>query len=74
MNSPFIKITFLFAILLVIGCQSPEERLELTMQKSIAWMWAHQSEDGGWHSETHAVLKDGNALTPYILYHLLLIP
>jgi len=37
-------------------------------------MWAQQSQDGGWHSETHAVLKDGKALTPYILYHLLLIP
>ena len=69
-----MKFTTLFVILLTIGCQSNEERLELTMQKSIAWMWAQQSEDGGWHSETHAVLKDGKALTPYILYHLLLIP
>jgi len=44
------------------------------MQKSIAWLWAQQSPDGGWHSQTHAVLKDGKALTPYILYHLLQIP
>gem|GEM_PF-524393 len=74
MYSAFVKNTLLFIILLIIGCQSNEERLEITMQKSIAWMWAHQSKDGGWHSETHAVLKDGKALTPYILYHLLLIP
>jgi len=37
-------------------------------------MWSQQSADGGWHSKTHAVLKDGKALTPYILYYLLLIP
>ena len=44
------------------------------MQKSIAWLWAQQSPDGGWYSQTHAVLKDGKALTPYILFHLLQIP
>jgi len=44
------------------------------MQKSIAWLWKQQSPDGAWHSQTHAVLKDGKALTPYILYHLLQIP
>lgn len=58
----------------MIGCQSQDERLEKAMRKSITWMWAQQSEDGGWHSQTHAVLKDGKALTPYILYYLLLIP
>ena len=62
------------AIILMIGCQSQDERLEKAMHKSITWMWAQQSEDGGWHSQTHAVLKDGKALTPYILYYLLLIP
>ena len=65
---------FSSAIILLIGCQSKEERLEHAMQKSITWLWAQQSEDGGWHSQTHAVLKDGKALTPYILYYLLLIP
>jgi hypothetical protein len=62
------------AIITLIGCQSQDERLEKAMHKSITWMWAQQSDDGGWHSQTHAVLKDGKALTPYILYYLLLIP
>ena len=63
-----------FVTILMIGCQSQDERLEKAMHKSITWMWAQQSEDGGWHSQTHAVLKDGKALTPYILYYLLMIP
>ncbi len=62
------------AIILLIGCQTQDERLEKAMHKSITWMWAQQSEDGAWHSQTHAVLKDGKALTPYILYYLLMIP
>lgn len=40
------------------------------MQKSIAWIWAQQSADGGWHSQTHTVLRDGKVLTPYILFQL----
>jgi hypothetical protein len=60
--------------LLLTGCKSNDVRLPATMQKSIAWLWAQQDEDGAWHSQAHAVLKDGKALTPYILYHLLQIP
>jgi hypothetical protein len=37
----------------------------------VQWLWNQQSADGAWHSETHAVLRDGSALTPYILYYLL---
>ncbi len=69
-----LTVTILSAIIFTTGCQSREEMLEITMQKSIAWLWAQQDEDGAWHSQTHAVLKDGKALTPYILYHLLQIP
>ncbi len=69
-----VRITFMFAILIATGCQSDDDKLQQTMEKSIAWMWSQQSADGAWHSQTHAVLKDGKALTPYILYHLLQIP
>ena len=37
-------------------------------------MWEQQSADGGWHSQTHAVLRDGKVLTPYILFYLLQLP
>ncbi|MBL0008214.1 MAG: hypothetical protein IPP25_13845 [Saprospiraceae bacterium] len=74
MKKKFIGLILSFVILLVTGCKSNDVRLHETMQKSIAWLWHQQSPDGGWHSQTHAVLKDGKALTPYILYHLLQIP
>ncbi len=56
------------------GCGSTDEKLEATYTKSVAWLWAQQAPDGGWHSETHTVLRDGVALTPYILYYLLQVP
>jgi len=57
-----------------IGCQSVDDRLEETMHKSVSWLWQQQSPDGGWHSQTHTILKDGKALTPYILFYLLQVP
>ncbi|MGH1437966.1 MAG: prenyltransferase/squalene oxidase repeat-containing protein [Lewinella sp.] len=36
-------------------------------KKAINWLLAKQAEDGGWHSETHGILRGGAAYTPYIL-------
>ena len=41
-----------------------------TVSKAVEWIWDQQSSDGAWHSKTHAVLRDGKVLTPYILFHL----
>ena len=57
-------------LLLLISCSSRVKVSDDTLSKSVEWMWAQQSEDGGWHSKTHAVLRDGKVLTPYILFHL----
>ncbi len=66
-----IKIyLYLFLLFFSIGCQKKELTLEESMQKSITWIWAQQSADGGWHSQTHTVLHDGKVLTPYILFQL----
>jgi hypothetical protein len=61
-------------ILLLTGCEEKEKTLEETLQKSVIWMWKQQSTDGGWHSQTHAVLRDGIVMTPYILFQLLQVP
>jgi hypothetical protein len=34
-------------------------------------MWSQQTENGGWHSEQYAVLRSGQALTPFVLHALL---
>jgi hypothetical protein len=55
------------------GCNM-DQKLDTAYKRSVAWLWEQQSSDGGWHSKTHAVLRDGRALTPYILYYLLQVP
>ena len=58
----------------VLSCKTKEEKFEDAYKKSMEWLWSQQDEDGGWHSKTHHVLKDGRVLTPYILYYLLQVP
>ena len=41
------------------------------MQKACRYLWSVQGNDGGWHSTTHGILKGGQSLTPFILWHLL---
>lgn len=60
--------------LLMISCSCMVNVSDDTLSKSVEWMWQQQSEDGGWHSKTHAVLRDGRVLTPYILFHLMQLP
>ena len=69
-----IHIPVIIMMGMISGCQSKEEQLEQALKKSTAWLWHQQGNDGAWHSTTHDVFEDGKALTPYILYHLLLIP
>ena len=63
-----------FIIFSASSCTSNERTLDETLRTSAEWMWQQQSPDGGWHSQTHAVLRDGKVLTPFILYHLVQVP
>lgn len=38
------------------------------------YLWSQQAEDGGWHSETHGLLRGGQAWTPFVLHALLQVP
>jgi len=67
-------LTLSVFIISFFACQKKEKTLDEAFQKSITWMWKQQSADGGWHSQTHAVLRDGIVLTPYILFQLLQVP
>lgn len=72
MNPTTVLLFFSFLVSF-FSCQKKETNPETAFHKSVAWMWEQQSADGGWHSQTHAVLRDGLVLTPYILFHLLQI-
>ncbi|MEZ4699811.1 MAG: hypothetical protein R2834_05745 [Rhodothermales bacterium] len=59
--------------LLVASCGQPSvrERAEGLLAGASAYLWAQQAGDGGWHSETHGIVRGGQAWTPFILHALL---
>ncbi|MDX1478519.1 MAG: prenyltransferase/squalene oxidase repeat-containing protein [Saprospiraceae bacterium] len=57
------------AWLVLAGCSDPAQ--PAVMEGACAYLWAMQGSDGGWHSATHGILKEGAAITPFIVWHLL---
>ena len=47
---------------------------ELALAKAARYLWARQSEDGGWHSATYGLLSSGQSLTPFVLDALIRVP
>ena len=48
-----------------LSCQPVDPALDL-YQRAEAYLMSEQSEDGRWRSKTHAVLRSGQVLTPFI--------
>jgi len=44
------------------------------LRNACEYLWRQQAEDGGWHSSQYAVLRSGQALTPFVLHTLLQVP
>ncbi len=44
------------------------------LRKAADFLWNKQGKDGGWHSETHGLLKIGQVCTPYVLDALMQVP
>lgn len=71
---------FPFLLILILAASSCEQEIELhteasqTLRKAATFLWGKQAEDGGWHSETHGILKTGQVCTPYVLDALMQIP
>ncbi len=62
----------LVALALVAGCA---RRTEGTPRaRAATFLWSRQAADGGWHSDTYALLRSGQALTPFVLHTLLGVP
>jgi squalene-hopene/tetraprenyl-beta-curcumene cyclase len=45
---------------------------QAALARACEYLWSNQAADGGWHSEQYAVLRSGQALTPFVLHALLL--
>ena len=48
--------------------------VDLALAKAARYLWAQQSEDGGWHSTTYGLLGSGQSLTPFVLDALVRVP
>jgi hypothetical protein len=44
------------------------------LTKACAYLWNQQAADGGWHSAQYALMRSGQALTPFVLRALLDVP
>jgi squalene-hopene/tetraprenyl-beta-curcumene cyclase len=45
-----------------------------SLRRACEYLWSQQAADGGWHSGQYALLRSGQALTPFVLYTLLQVP
>jgi hypothetical protein len=70
----------LIAIMSIAGlsCNGDENRLvlraESLLKRASSYLWSKQGADGGWHSETHGILRGGQAWTPFVLLALADVP
>ena len=48
--------------------------LDQALAKAARYLWARQSEDGGWHSASYGLLRSGQSLTPFVLDALARVP
>ena len=79
----FIELKYKAAILAFTGlllfslfqCANLKPDDDITiLGNACAYLWDAQSADGGWHSETHGIMRSGESLTPFILDALLNVP
>jgi hypothetical protein len=67
--------------LLITGLLAGASRLDAkqplgdeSLRQACDYLWTQQADDGGWHSGQYAVLRSGQALTPFVLHTLLQVP
>ncbi|HYE95459.1 MAG TPA: prenyltransferase/squalene oxidase repeat-containing protein [Rubricoccaceae bacterium] len=71
-----MRPALLVLVLFTIGCGRPDPAPDArtTLARAAEWLWAQQAEDGGWHSETHGIVRGGQAWTAFALDALLQVP
>lgn len=60
-------------LILALSFMSCHEKPSVLYQAA-DYLWSQQAADGGWHSQKHGIMKDGQAHTPFVLFALLQVP
>lgn len=66
------RVFLLTAAAAAAACSWKRERSPLA--RAAQYLWAQQTDDGGFHSSTYGLLRSGQALTPFVLGALLRVP
>jgi prenyltransferase/squalene oxidase-like repeat protein len=61
-------------LLATLGAAACGRRDNSALGRAVRWLWAQQSDDGGWHSKTYGLLRSGQSLTPFVLDALMSLP
>lgn len=72
MKKTMFRILCLFMLVFPVAratAATPQQALA----KAQAYLWSQQLDDGSWRSEQYAVMRSGQALTPFVLHTLLSI-
>lgn len=78
-----MRIALVALLCLLAGCShsatenSPAPRQaddHRALARACQWLWGRQGRDGDWHSGTYALLRSGQAYTPFVLDALLDVP
>lgn len=65
-------ILFLMLICCGVPSYAAEQRTPAeALAKAKEYLWSQQHDDGSWRSEQYAVMRSGQALTPFVLHTLL---
>lgn len=75
MKSITIYSLFIFFSLSIYSCSSStlSQRGQI-LTSAVNFLWEKQSIDGGWHSETHGIMKSGQSISAFVFYNLLQVP
>jgi len=69
----FVFVGVLLCVLLIscAGPSLPDDPADRVVFRACEFLWEKQLEDGGWHSDTHGLMRGGEATTAFVLHALL---
>jgi hypothetical protein len=73
-----LLVPILSLLIAASSCQpaqrAPLSAADSTLYRACHYLWQQQSEDGAWHSQTHALMRGGESMTPFVAWALFNVP